>query len=230
MKKSSYLLRIDDVCPTMNRGAFLRIQRECDRLNIKPIIGIIPDNQDRKLNREPAWKEFWPLMRSLASNNWIIAQHGYQHIYNNDKTEFAGLPYHEQFKKIQRGRNILTEKLASTPRWFMAPAHSLDRTTCRALQALSFSHITDGIALYPFVKDGLIWVPQQLWRPISMPIGLWTICIHPNTMTGMEIDSLLHFLRAHVLQFQNILFAPQKSLLTTPLRVIWNAALLIKRL
>jgi predicted deacetylase len=228
MKNSSYLLRIDDVCPTMRRSSFERIRAACDELNIKPVIGVVPDNQDAKLRAEEPWEDFWPLIKNLGSRGWIIAQHGYQHIYGETKTEFAGLPYEEQKRKISLGRSLLIERIGITPNWFMAPAHSLDDTTCKVLEELSFTHITDGVALYPFMQNNLTWVPQQLWRPRSMPFGLWTICLHPNTMSDSEIDTLIAFMKSHQRQFQNISLDPQNSLLTSPMRFAWNIVRLLK--
>lgn len=225
MKKSSYILRIDDVCPTMRRNSFERIRAVCDKLDIQPMIGIIPDNQDPKLRVERQWPDFWDVMNNLANNRWIIAQHGYQHLYNKHKTEFAGLTYDEQFRKISLGHSILTKKLECNPKWFMAPSHSLDATTCEVLRKLSFTHVTDGTALYPFMQYGLIWVPQQLWRPISTPFGLWTICIHPDTMSNKEINSVIRFITIHAQQFKNVSLEPQKSLFTIPMRIAWNIAL-----
>lgn len=214
----------------MRRSSFERIRRTCDSLGIKPIIGVVPDNQDQKLCIDSQQVDFWQTMRELANNGWIIAQHGYQHVYNHHKTEFSGLPYDEQLQKISIGQKILTEKIGQTPAWFMAPSHSLDTTTCKALCALSFTHITDGIALYPFAKHGLTWVPQQLWRPISMPFGLWTICLHPNTMNDTQIDAMLEFVKLHAEQFQNISLIPQESLFTIPMRIVWATALFARRL
>lgn len=230
MNKSSYILRIDDVCPTMRRSSFERIRVACDNLHIKPTIGVVPDNKDPKLQIESEQADFWPRMRELASNGWIIAQHGYQHTYNEHKTEFAGLPYDEQLRKISSGKKIIGEKTGQIPTWFMAPSHSLDSNTCKALKASSFTHITDGIALYPFNKYGLTWVPQQLWRPKSMPFGTWTICLHPNTMSDKEIDTLIAFIKSHAKQFQNISLDPQRSLFTYPMRIVWAMALFVRRL
>lgn len=230
MNKSSYILRIDDACPTMRRSSFERIRTVCDNVDIKPIIGIVPDNRDPKLVIDREWTDFWSLMRNLANNGWIIAQHGYQHVYNERKTEFAGLPYDQQIQKISSGQKIIAEKMGYVPTWFMAPSHSIDINTCKALHTLSFTHITDGIALYPFIKHGLTWVPQQLWRPISMPFGIWTICLHPNTMNDSQIDAVLAFVQLHAKQFKNVSFTPQKSLFTIPMRIVWATVLFIKHI
>src|SRR3990167_6632391 len=98
MKKPSYLLRIDDACGSMRRSSFERIHGACKQYGIKPIIGIVPDNQDSALCIDKEWPDFWQYMNQVAKEGWIIAQHGYQHIYSkNRKTEFAGLPYAEQY-------------------------------------------------------------------------------------------------------------------------------------
>lgn len=230
MKKSCYLLRIDDVCETMKHSSFERIRIACEKYSITPILGIVPDNKDPNLCVDEPSRDFWQGMKRLVDMGWIIAQHGYQHIYIKGKTEFAGLPYDEQREKIIRGRAILQQKLGKAPVWFMAPAHSIDSTTCKALQDAAFTHITDGIALYPYTADGLTWVPQQLWRPIPMPFGLWTICLHPNTMSDEEIDTVVAFMKVHQQQFHNVSLKPRHSLFTKPMQLLWRLALAIKRL
>jgi len=214
----------------MKWGPFARIMDVCIKLNIHPILGIIPDNQDRKLQIEPARTDFWQLIQSYESRGAIIAQHGYQHVYNNHKTEFAGLPYTEQYEKIQRGKQILEEKLGPSPKWWMAPAHSLDEATCKALYELGFTYITDGIALYPYTEYGLTWVPQQLWSPRVMPIGVWTLCTHTNTISEDSLDSLLRFIEKHEPNFKDVSLTPKSSALTTPMRLAWKIALQLRSL
>lgn len=54
-----YFFRIDDVTPGMNWENFSRIQKICDTYNIKPIIGVVPDNKDRRLDAYERIGDFW---------------------------------------------------------------------------------------------------------------------------------------------------------------------------
>ena len=78
----------------------------------------------------------------------------------------------------------------------MAPAHSFDKNTCKALKELEFEYITDGIALSPFSREGLKWLPQQLRKPIKKRNGIWTICLHPNSYSPTFIDNIEAFCKA----------------------------------
>jgi hypothetical protein len=78
----------------------------------------------------------------------------------------------------------------------MAPAHSFDKNTCKALKELEFEYITDGIALSPFSREGLKWLPQQLRKPIKKRSGIWTICLHPNSYSPTFIDNIEAFCKA----------------------------------
>ncbi len=237
--KAKYILRIDDVCPTMKWDPFVRIMNACLDLGISPIIGVIPDNQDAKLQCERERPDFWESIRSYESQGAIIAQHGYQHRYVtkdagivgiNSYSEFAGLSYEEQYEKIQRGKKILEERLGTSPTWWMAPAHSLDKTTCKALYDLGFTYITDGISPYPYKQYGMTWVPQQIWSPRIMPAGTWTICIHSNTISEKSLEQLLGFLHEHQEDFKNVSLDIRKSFFTLPMRLLWNIALKLRRL
>ena len=96
--------------------------------------------------------------------------------------------------KITEGNRILRSHGIYT-RYWMAPNHSFDDTTLRALVDTGFTAISDGIALFPYTYAGLVFVPQQTWRPRWMPCGVQTICLHTNTVTVAEIKRLRAFLR-----------------------------------
>ncbi len=221
---ANYILRIDDVCPTMNWELFSMIASVCDEYDIHPILGVIPDNQDEKLLRSRPKEKFWEYIKEKSEKGWIIAQHGYQHMYQLDKkTEFEGLSYQEQYEKIMHGQEILYKNLGFKPIWWMAPAHSFDEITCRVLRDLGFQYVTDGTALYPYTKYGLTWIPQQIWRPQIMPFGTWTICLHTNTMNMHYIRNVTNFMKKHASQFHQVSLVPRKSLLNVPFKMIWHA-------
>ena len=64
---------------------------------------------------------------------------------------------------------------------WIAPAHSFDATTLKVLKDYGFSIISDGLFLSPYSdKNGMFWIPQQLWKLRAMPFGIWTVCYHHN--------------------------------------------------
>ncbi|HAJ44678.1 MAG: hypothetical protein UV53_C0008G0008 [Candidatus Azambacteria bacterium GW2011_GWE1_42_9] len=197
-----YFFRLDDIAPNMNWNNFNRLVLIFDKYGIKPLLGAIPDNQDEELLKYPNFPDFWQVANNLKNKGYIIAQHGYQHLYKtqdggilriNKKGEFSGLGFEIQKQMINSGKDIVKEKICE-PKIFIAPAHSFDRNTIGALKINSFDFISDGIALYPFKKWGIIWLPQILWRPRKGLFGKVTIALHPNTMTGQDFDDLEKFI------------------------------------
>ena len=157
----------------MDWQKFERIQNLFFEYGIKPIIAVIPDNQDEKIKINPPDSAFWQKIKELGNRGWIIAMHGYQHKYAQEnggilkihaKSEFAGLPHQEQYDKIKKGKEILENHGIKTD-IFIAPGHSFDKNTLKALKENGFNAISDGIALYPFKKYDIIWVPQIAWLP-----------------------------------------------------------------
>lgn len=236
---AKYLIRLDDICPTMNWGNFIKLRKIFEENNIKPIIGIIPGNKDEQLNIENENEDFWNILKELKNNNWIVAQHGYQHLYVNGnggilninkKSELSGLSYRAQLEKILMGKEILEKNLETKIEWWMAPAHSFDKNTCKVLKELNFKYITDGIALFPFEKFGLTWVPQQLWKPRKKLFGLWTICIHPNSVTNEFLNNLDKFIKENKEKFKVDSFCPNFCLLNNIYFVWWKFQYLIYKL
>jgi len=195
--KPVYILRLDDACPTMRWDIWLKLERILDEHNIKPIIGVIPDCKDPKLQFEKPKKDFWNWVRNLHKKGWHIAMHGYQHLYEtknsgliglNNYSEFAGLPYEIQAKKIKNAWKIFLDN-GLKPKIWMAPAHSFDLNTLKALKEYTeIEYITDGFAVFPFTAYGFKWIPQQLWRFRKFPFGVWTICLHPNNMNDKDLE------------------------------------------
>jgi predicted deacetylase len=182
-----YLIRFDDICPTMSWSTWNEIERIVISNDVRPIIAVVPDNRDPELEREPPNTNFWDRVRSWEERGWTIALHGYQHLYVtksrgliglNEYSEFAGLDYSEQYRKLEAGLQILDREHLH-PKLWVAPAHTFDLDTLRALRTLGINDISDGYGLYPHTdRDGTYWIPQQLGRFRFFPAGLWTVCVH----------------------------------------------------
>jgi len=184
-----YIFRIDDVVPWMNRDNFVKIEKIFDKYWIKPIIWVVPDNYDFTIWNNNYTSDFWIKIKQLYDKWWIIAQHWYHHNFLNKNGwilninhywEFAWLSYEKQFQMIEKWKYILEKNLKINIKWWMAPAHSFDKITCKILNELWFEYITDWIALYPFTKYWLKWLPQQLGHPQKKRFWIRTICLHTN--------------------------------------------------
>jgi predicted deacetylase len=196
---AKYLIRLDDACPTMDQHKWQQIEQLLDQYQIKPLVAVIPDNQDPKLKLNPENPNFWQQVSTWQQKGWEIALHGFQHKYVtkdnglvpiSDKSEFAGLSLPEQIQKIKQGWEIFQKNQIKANVW-IAPSHSFDQNTCQALkQETNIQIISDGISLFPYQAHGFFWVPQQLWKFKKMPFGLYTICLHPNTMQAQEFKIL----------------------------------------
>ena len=56
-----------------------------DKYNIKPIIGVIPKNEDKELKSYPVCNfDFWEKIKNLKKQGWEIAMHGYEHLYDQN--------------------------------------------------------------------------------------------------------------------------------------------------
>ena len=51
--------------------------------------------------------------------------------------------------------------------------------------------------LYPFSESGMTYIPQQLWALKKYPLGIWTVCLHPNNMSILEINNFEKSLNDH---------------------------------
>lgn len=202
MNKSKFVLRMDDICPGMDWDKFLKVKHLLDAHQIKPLIGVVPNNKDPKLMPFPKRVDFWDLVRTWQEKGWTVAQHGFEHIYHTkdsgifkltNQAEFAGLPFERQHAMLENGKQLLLAQGIETD-IFMAPSHSLDLNTLRALRAAGFRYVTDGYGLFPYHYKGLVFVPQLFATPINFGFGIYTICLHTNDMTDKEIGALGDFI------------------------------------
>jgi len=194
-----YVWRIDDVTPGMERTRFRAFIDLFRRRGVVPLLGVVPDNRDSALCLAPDDAAFWQTLRTLGDQSAVeFAQHGYQHLSvsrRGPRSEFAGHPYAEQLEKIGRGQDILRREGIHTDIW-MAPYHSFDEATLEALLSRGFRFVSDGAALYPFEQRGLVFVPQQLWRPRRFPFGVLTVCLHTNDADDGTFRSVERFLES----------------------------------
>lgn len=204
--RARYLVRFDDLCPTMRWDPWEEIEDRLMALGIRPLLAVVPDNRDPQLEVDPPNEAFWDRVRTWQARGWTIGLHGYQHAYLtgepgivglNRASEFAGLPPDEQEERLSRALETF-RRHGVRPEVWVAPAHSFDRTTLHLLSKLGIGVISDGMGLYPHRDPwGMFWIPQQLWRFRPLPFGVWTVCCHHNAWSRDELRAFCRALEAY---------------------------------
>lgn len=211
MKNRFFLIRLDDACPTMSHSRWHKMEILLDKYGIKPLVGVIPCNEDSKQMIDTFDNNFWEKVRCWQNKEWAIALHGYNHVYSSTnpgilpfwkKSEFAGNSYETQSEKIIKGLSVF-KKHNIVPEFFFAPSHTFDAITLLALKNNSnIRKISDGIALTPYWQEGMCFIPQISGHCLSIPWkGVFTFCFHPNTMSMDDFTSLEKFLKKHYKEF-----------------------------
>ncbi len=191
-------IRLDDITPDMDWERFLAFKEILDSHGIKPLIGVVPDNRDENLHRAKAAGDFWEYIREQQENGWCVALHGYRHVYTTKKgglfplncfSEFAGVPFDKQKEMLSEAAEILRKNEIRTD-IFMAPAHSYDRNTLKALKELGYCKMTDGFGNCPYRWQGITFYPISflLKRSLKKKKGVTTMVVHTNEIdeAGME--------------------------------------------
>lgn len=200
-----FILRLDDAAPNMEINNWMKLEKILDKYNIKPIVGVIPDNKDPEIIEKYDFvQDFWGIVRKWQNKNWNIAIHGYQHLYLtnqsglnpvNKRSEFAGLTLDEQINKVICAEKIFKQKKIDA-RVFFAPSHTFDINTIRAIREFtSIEIISDTIAFEPYIYQEIKFLPQQYSHVRSSIFPFTTFCYHPNTMTDSDFIKLEDFLK-----------------------------------
>lgn len=200
-----YLIRLDDASEYMDVDKWQKVLSILDAYNVCPIIGIIPKCEDKDFtSKYQKNNEFWSLARMWQKKNYIIAMHGYKHVFHyarggyvpiHNRSEFVGVSLKNQKEKIRSAYSIFKCQNIN-PKIFFAPAHSFDNNTLRALKAeCPIRIISDTIANNVYKKDKFFFLPCQMGRPRSLPLKFVTIALHPNNLTMKDFIHLKLFLK-----------------------------------
>lgn len=196
-----YLLRIDDLCPTVDRQGWHALRNVLEEFQIRPILAVVPDNRDPALCASDPDGSFWSDIKRMEENGAAIGLHGFQHLCMENgrslvplhkSSEFAGASFDVQSERIARGLDVLRSH-GLEPKLFIAPRHGFDRTTLRALRGEGLTYLSDGFARRPCIRGGITWIPQQLWAPILRSSGVWTVCLHPGSTGPKQVQELRAF-------------------------------------
>ena len=207
------LIRFDDIAENMNWHLMAKCEKIFDELNIKPVMGVIPNNQDKDLLVYPKKENFWQIVKKWQLKGWEIAMHGYNHIYDNDtnkkdffeyggKSEFYGHSLNSQSKKIKKGLDIF-KKNDIKIRTFFSPNHTYDFNTFKALKLSGINEVIDGYGLKPYLENNIKFIPQLFYKPFFLPFGLQTTQIHLNYWTENEFN-----------KFSELIYKNKKRIIT----------------
>jgi predicted deacetylase len=201
-----YLLRFDDVCPTMNWAVWDQIEPALIESGIRPLVAVVPDNGDEFLIVNRPRPDFWERVRAWQARGWTIGVHGYQHrhitderglVGINSRSEFAGLSFSEQAQKLSKAVEIFRRE-SVTPEVWVAPFCSFDQTTISVLNDVGIRVISDGLRLFPHVEgNGIMWIPHQVWRFHRTPFGVWTVGCHINRWTEPQLAAFIRDLQEY---------------------------------
>jgi len=211
--KTRFILRFDDICPTMNWEIWNAVEQDLIDLKIRPILAVVPDNRDKHLVITAEIEDFWSRVRSWQERGWTIGLHGYQHRYltseagmfgRTGRSEFAGLPTEIQEIKLRNAMNIF-QRHNVLPEVWVAPAHSFDSNTIALLLKLGIRIISDGYAIYPYRdEEGVTWIPQQFGKFRRFPFGVWTICCHVNDWSSLDLAQFRRDLQKYRSHFTTV--------------------------
>lgn len=206
-------IRMDDITPDMDWAKFMRFKALCDQYGVRPLIGVVPDNRDENLHitapENAPVRDFWQYIKQLETEGWCIAQHGVTHVYTTKRmgcfplnrfSEFAGIRYEQQYDALKRGKDILKAHGIRTD-CFMAPAHSYDRNTVKALKKLGFRRLTDGFGTAPYSRWGMVFYPISYRQGSALKKmekeGYTTFVVHVNTMNDRDFERYEQLFAAH---------------------------------
>ena len=198
------LIRFDDVAENMNWPLMNKCEVLFDKLNIKPVMGVIPSNEDKDLLIYPKKENFWGIVKKWQSKGWEIAMHGYNHIYDKEtnrkdffeyggKSEFFGHTLDVQLKKVKKGLEIFKKNNINV-RTFFSPNHTYDLNTFEALKLSGINQVIDGYGLKPYLENNIKFIPQLFYKPIFLHLGLQTPQIHLNYWTEKDLDNFLNII------------------------------------
>lgn len=188
---AKYIIRLDDLSAYSNLPIWGNIL-DFSRINgVRCLVAVIPKCEDKGLmNGDKIGNNlFWFFVKSHAKDH-DIAIHGFKHEL------FGRKGFDQQFKLISESmKEFVARKII--PDCFVAPKHVYDDETLHVMRLLNINYLSDGVGLYPWkdLESEVIMVPQILWKPRKVQIGVITFCLHPDTMSIEQIDGLKKFIK-----------------------------------
>tara|TARA_Y100000590_G_C15480078_1_gene923624 strand:- start:105 stop:842 length:738 start_codon:yes stop_codon:yes gene_type:complete len=242
--KTGYIFRLDDIAPNMNWEMMLKVKKLFNKYNVKPILGVIPKNEDQELKKYPLCKSnFWEEIKNYRNEGWEIAMHGYEHLYDmkckkidylehGGRSEFVGHSYETQLKKIRLGLDIF-KKQDLDIKIFFAPNHTFDQNTINACKNLGFKSLIDGYGLTPYSENGIIFIPQLFYKLYSLPVGIQTIQLHLNIFSNSDYIKLENFIikkQKKIISYKEAIKLERNNKIDKIIRFLLRKLLKLKRI
>ena len=198
------VIRFDDIAPNMNWQMMDKCEKLLNKFNIKPVIGIIPNNKDQELLNYPKRENFWKIVQNWKSQSWSIAMHGYTHVYDSEtykkdyfnyggKSEFFGHTLDEQISRVKKGIKIFNDNNIKIDTFF-APNHTYDLNTFHALKKAGISQVIDGYGLVPFIFNDIKFIPQLFYKLLFLPFGIQSTQLHINYWGEKDFKNFEYFI------------------------------------
>jgi predicted deacetylase len=237
------LIRFDDIAENMNWDLMEKCEELFKKYNIKPLLGVIPNNQDKELLLNKNNKEFWKKVRQWKSMGWEIAMHGYTHVYDTAAdqkkdyfkygggSEFYGHSFEEQKNRLEKGLKKFKDENIQI-RSFFAPNHIYDENTFRALKALGIKQVIDGYGFFPYEEDGITFTPQLFYKNIFLPFGFQSTQIHLNYWSDedfMEFKDLIERKHSKIITYNQMLEKTNNNFFSYMSRFLISRLLKLKR-
>jgi len=220
-KYTGLLIRMDDIAENMNWKYMDRCELLFDKFNLKPLLGVIPENKDPEFLKYSKNSDFWSRVKSWERKGWEISMHGYTHIYQQEtkkkdifnyggRSEFYGLDYQSQLSKIELGLKKFKEKNISVKSFF-APNHTYDLNTLKALKECNIKIIIDGYGLFPYYKFDLLFIPQLFYKEILLPFGIQSTSMHINYWDKKYLQNFENFIYKWQILLQILKFSKSET-------------------
>ena len=198
------LIRFDDIAPNMNWNMMDKCQELLNEFKIKPVLGVIPKNEDNDLLKYPVRQDFWETVKKWDNEGWAIAMHGYNHVYDKEtrkkdyfnyggSSEFFGHSIEDQENKLKAGLKIFKENNIKIDTFF-APNHTYDLNTFNALKSVGIFRVIDGYGILPYTKNEIKFVPQLFYKLYSLPFGIQSTQIHLNYWSESDFNVFKDFI------------------------------------
>ena len=241
---TGFLLRLDDIAENMKWEYMEEIEAIFDKHNIKPVLGVIPNNKDPELLSYPKKeKDFWDQVRLWKNKGWEIGMHGTNHVYDkfcskNDylgvggNSEFCDKPFNIQLQKIEQGLNKFAEEKISV-RTFFAPNHTFDKNTLLALKKCGIKNIIDGYGIMPYEENKMNFIPQLFYKTITLPFGIQSFQIHLNYFSEDNFNDFKNFIIKNskkIITYDQAISKINNSFHYKIIRIVTKKILQLKRL
>ena len=241
---TGFLIRLDDIAENMQWDYMDQLEKLFDKFNIKPVLGVIPNNNDPELLSYPIKDaDFWNKVRMWKDKGWGIGMHGNDHVYktfckkvdylgHGGNTEFCGLPIDNQLAKIKEGLKKFAEEKISV-RTFFAPNHTFDENTLSALKESGVYDVLDGYGIMPYEENQIRYIPQLFYKIIKLPFGIQTIQIHLNYLKKKDLNEFEDFVEDNankIINYDQAILKINNNLFYKFIRLLTKKILQAKRL